>query len=115
MFMGKIITETEPVSAATGVIWDHPKSLGVPDLILKCPPGVWAMTHRQLCAGEDRSLPITDPLTSGQEAWDGGFVLPPTCDVISQRSLNPTEALFFSSVKWKLLLPLIIFSDPHIL
>ena len=24
MFMGKIITETEPVSAATGVIWDHP-------------------------------------------------------------------------------------------
>ena len=22
--MGKIITETEPVSAATGVIWDHP-------------------------------------------------------------------------------------------
>ena len=73
------------------------------------------MPHRWLCAGPGHSLPITDPLTSGGEAWDLGLVLPPTCHVTSQRSLNPTEALFSSSVKWKLILPLIIFSDPHIL
>lgn len=24
IFMGKIVTETEPVSAAMGVIWDYP-------------------------------------------------------------------------------------------
>lgn len=81
--MGKIVTETEPVSAAMGVIWDYPNPWVSPDLILKCPPGIWAMTHRQLCVSPGHSLPITDPLTSGGGGWDLGLVLPPTCYVTS--------------------------------